>query len=111
MSANYLNKKVGSKVPEYKLAYIRTNCENKTADQLAAILHLSKSTIYQYCLKMNLPLKKRRICDAEDTTEIAKKRGVIRFFKPEEKAKPIERPPAKYGNQSSEDKINYYLSL
>jgi hypothetical protein len=111
MKTNYLNKNVGCRVPEYKLAYIRNNCESKTADELAGVLRISKTTIYLYCLKMNLPLKKKRVHEPEDTTEIAKKRGVIRLFKQDPEKKPISRPPAKYGNMSSEDKINYYLSL
>lgn len=111
IKGNYLSKRVGARIPEEKLAYIRANCETMTAGKIAENIGVSKALIYHYCNKHGLNLLKRRVMDGPDETEIARKRGVIRFFKQETEKKPFQRPAAVYGNMSSEDKINYYLSL
>lgn len=105
------NKNVGERIPEWKLTYIRVNCKTNTAAQISAKIGVSKQLIYEYCEKHGLDLFKRRILDRDDTTELAKQKGIIRFFDQSPKNEVITRPPAKYDNLTPEDRINQLLAL
>lgn len=107
MSNSPYHPKLGNRQPEWKIQFIRKNCENMTAGEISRKIQVSLALVIGYCVNNNLKLKKMFPDRAHGHGGPKGPRLVIA----DPPKKPLVRPPAKYDNRSWEEVIDHYLKL